>query len=450
MLRDHGARRIYAKALAPNDNSKNQVYLGGDFEVLQVIPGSEPVPGVSGTHGEPIFKSALTFSWLDDEGRAFPAPAAQLILYPQYPEVRMSGFLRGARWAPNDVLTVRDEGRVLLLGVTATEQIFGIAAASDTPLARELRGLNDLPTVGVLLDLGVPDGPSAEDSKAELLKRLCEISKKGWIDAWRLLPDGSRAPCNGTNCVGVTLESELGILANGRAEPDFLGWEVKAATVANLAKPRLGTITLMTPEPSRGFYKEAGVEAFLHRYGYPDKKGRRGRINFGGIHRVGSRHPSTSLRLEVAGFDPNTDSVTDSDGHVALVDRAGTIAAAWSFPSLLLHWTKKHANSAYIPASASLGNDRKYRYAGTALIAGGTDFLKLLSAITSGAVYYDPGIKLERTENGQSTKRRSQWRVNGKDLSALYRSSEWLDACAQESVDSRSQRWYSAGNSSRT
>lgn len=440
MFSDRGARRIYAKALAPNDNSKNQIYLGGDFEVLQVIPGGEPIPSVAGTHGEPIFKCPLALSWLDDEGRMFPAPTAQLILYPQYPEVRLSGFLRGAKWAPNDVLTVRDEGRVLLLGVTATDRIFGIAAAADTRLAREVRALGDLPTVGVLLDLGVPDGPSAGDSKAELLRRLCEISQKGWIEAWRLMPDGSRAPCNGTNCVGVTLESELGILANGRAEPDFLGWEVKAATVANVEKPRLGTITLMTPEPTRGYYREAGVEAFLRRYGYPDKKGREDRINFGGLHRAGSRHPITGLELTVVGYDRSSDSVTNSDGDIALVDSSGMVAAAWSFPSLLQHWTKKHANTAYIPALSSPDSSRKYRYGGSVLVTGGTDFLKLLSAISSGLVYYDPGIKLERGPSGLRAKRRSQWRVNGKALSALYRQSAWMQACAHVLGPSESHR----------
>ena len=34
----HGAVRFYAKRLAPNDNSKNQVYLGGGFGALNIIP----------------------------------------------------------------------------------------------------------------------------------------------------------------------------------------------------------------------------------------------------------------------------------------------------------------------------------------------------------------------------------------------------------------------------
>ena len=38
LMRLQGAVRLYAKKLAPNDNSKNQIYLGGDFSALNVIP----------------------------------------------------------------------------------------------------------------------------------------------------------------------------------------------------------------------------------------------------------------------------------------------------------------------------------------------------------------------------------------------------------------------------
>jgi hypothetical protein len=37
-FRDHGATRVVAKQLAENDNSKQQIYLGGSFEVLQLLP----------------------------------------------------------------------------------------------------------------------------------------------------------------------------------------------------------------------------------------------------------------------------------------------------------------------------------------------------------------------------------------------------------------------------
>lgn len=40
----HEAARFHAKRLAPNDKSKNQIYLGGSFEAFNIIHHS-PVEG---------------------------------------------------------------------------------------------------------------------------------------------------------------------------------------------------------------------------------------------------------------------------------------------------------------------------------------------------------------------------------------------------------------------
>ena len=37
-LYELGAERIIVKQLANNDNTKQQVYLGGSFEVIQLLP----------------------------------------------------------------------------------------------------------------------------------------------------------------------------------------------------------------------------------------------------------------------------------------------------------------------------------------------------------------------------------------------------------------------------
>jgi hypothetical protein len=72
--------------------------------------------------------------------------------------------------------------------------------------------------------------------------------------------------------------------------------------VSKFTRPDSGTaITLMTPEPTGGFYKERGVEAFIRKFGYPDKNDRPDRLNFGGIHRAGERQPSTGLTLRLTG-----------------------------------------------------------------------------------------------------------------------------------------------------
>jgi hypothetical protein len=37
-MRAAGANRFYAKALSPNDNSKNQPYFRGDLSILNILP----------------------------------------------------------------------------------------------------------------------------------------------------------------------------------------------------------------------------------------------------------------------------------------------------------------------------------------------------------------------------------------------------------------------------
>ena len=54
-------------------------------------------------------------------------------------------------------------------------------------------------------------------------------------------------------------------------------------------------------------------------------------------------------------------------------------------------------------------------------LAQGTDPLRLLRALAAGAVYYDPGIKVEQASTAHpATKRRSQFRVASRNIAALY------------------------------
>lgn len=83
--------------LAANDNSKNQIYLGGSFDVLNIFPVSDIAADDSGDWKRTRFKTELEFYWLSQEGNSHHAPYSQLILYPRYPEVRFSGFLTGGK-----------------------------------------------------------------------------------------------------------------------------------------------------------------------------------------------------------------------------------------------------------------------------------------------------------------------------------------------------------------
>ncbi len=115
LFANNGCKEILVKNLAPNDNSKNQVYFGGSFEIINVLPISSVETVDAGDWKRERFKASVNFSWISDEGAIFPAPNTQLILYPKYPEVHFSGFLLGCKNAPSELMTQRLANRLLFI-----------------------------------------------------------------------------------------------------------------------------------------------------------------------------------------------------------------------------------------------------------------------------------------------------------------------------------------------
>lgn len=116
---DKGCSKIFVKSLSANDNSKNQVYLAGNFDLLNVFPFEEIIADSSGDWKKDRFKASLNFSWIKSDGTLSLAPKAQLILYPKYPEIRFSGFLQQSENPPSDLMTIRLIGRLLFMSVTS-------------------------------------------------------------------------------------------------------------------------------------------------------------------------------------------------------------------------------------------------------------------------------------------------------------------------------------------
>lgn len=429
MLRERGVERLFFKKLAPNDNSKNQIYLGDELSVLSILPSGELSEEVSSSEkpsagGKQRLKAPVPLFWLDAEGGIHGAPNAQLILYPQYPEVRLSGFLSGSSIQLGEWFDPRKQGRlpgrILLLGTARNGRLYGHLALPGSALEKQVTALHILASFGTLAEVPFVD----DDGTSELMRELRRIHKLGWIASQRLDADLGLVPCNSQNCGGYTLEARLGITPNGYAEPDFHGWEVKTFGVSSFDRLGPQVITLMTPEPDGGFYKDAGVEAFIRRFGYADVRGRPDRINFGGIHVLGQRHHRTGLRLVLTAFDEGTQKIRDVNGGIALLAN-GDCAALWSYRKLIEHWKKKHDKAVYIPNMGEVGPPRRYRYGEKVLLGRGADFENLLSAVIAANVYYDPGIKLENASGDTpKVKRRSQFRIKARDLKTLYRSFE--------------------------
>lgn len=417
-----GASSFYCKPLAENDNTKQQVYLGGSFEVLKQLPFSE-IRSDTGVK-IPNFKASIYLSWINTAGQAAQAPGAQLILYPEYPEVRLSGFLRGCSLAPSKLMqpvakelrqhSNGPDGRYLFFGITPDRKILAYLSATGSAVSSEAAQKTDNGTFspnGVLFQIFDEE---KIDSRTILLEHLREIHRAGWHNSIRLSKDGNIMPYTALNGGGYTLEALLGVKPNGESAPDFMGWEIKA-----YGKSR---ITLMTPEPDSGFYGENGVAAFVRKYG---RKLPNDVLYFTGTHKVGQPCKASGQTLSLDGFDVNEGKITKVDGGIHLIDAAGDISASWTFSGLISHWSRKHSAAAYVPYEKKSTPAIQYLYKSPVLLGTDTDFSFFLSSLGRGEIIYDPGSKITNASAQRSqVKARSQFRMNVRNLSHLYQSFE--------------------------
>lgn len=466
---DYGCSDLYIKKLSPNDNSKNQPYFSSHLTDLSFIPTGEIEASETRSRKKTISKSdnrrvkyqaSLDFQWIDAEGHIFPAKNTKLIYYPQYPEVRFSGFILGSgvkisRWMdPNK--NGREHGRWLVLGVGNNQKVLGYLVTPEHFLANELNqtfgssknifnriGIERPPALSATEELF--EIPSADTKistpfplayvtttaagRDQLKQKLINIHNKGWIDGAKLDTNGNRQPYNAPNAAGYTLEAEFGIKPNGNAQPDFQGWELKQFGVKSFPKVSAKPTTLLTPEPNGGTYIAEGIQKFMRQYGYDDKNGIDDRLNFGGRHICDKKCSATDLTLVLQGFDKGTSEITKATGSVCLIDDNDNVAAEWTFAKLMNHWKTKHNKAAYIPCITEVLSKtrRQYKFGNVVELGEGTTFQLFLSATADGLVYYDPGIKIENaTSQNPKIKKRSQFRIAHKNLSKLYQKFESL------------------------
>lgn len=474
LYRSFNVDRLIFKKLSPNDNSKNQPYMGGHLTDLGFLPTSEIVASDSKSNKsnnpkrQIKYTTELNYSWLSPEGKLYKAPNAKLIYYPQYPEVRLSGFLAKCEFDMGGWMDPtkkgRSEGRVLFFGIKNSGEILAYLATPDSRIAKEIDDYNPTELSGIFRELiisrnnqfsqtdlftGIDEEVIAKkvadeagvyateldlksnvlSPKETLIRELRRIHLKYWIQSKRLNTNGVAIPYSAMNGGGYTMEAELGIIPNGIAEPDFMGWEVKQFGVKKIHLINSKPLTLMTPEPDGGHYVDRGVEMFVRKYGKPNTKGILNRYDFTGKHVANVPCTSTNLTLVSEGFDLDSNAMTNAAGSIALLDTKGNIASSWSFTKLMKIWMRKHAKAVYIPSISQKepGTIKEYYYGKNVRLFEGTSIIRLLKAIEEGHVYYDPGIKLENADTNPKTKRRSQFRIKSASLDKLYDKQKVVD-----------------------
>ena len=406
-----GASRVFCKRLSENDNSKQQIYLGSSFEVLSFFPFGEvkSYPALS----QPNFKAPLKFFWVTPDG-CEQAVDTKLILYPAYPEVRLSGFLRGCSISPSDCMQPiprgerqREDRRVLIFGTSKDGRTFSHLARPGSQISEEiLTKFASEQKPHLFLELTRPIGALA--NKSDVLFALRTIHEAGYHPSCRLNAAGKKIPYHATNGGGFTLEALLDIVPNGSANPDYLGWEIKS-----YSKSR---ITLMTPEPDGGLYREIGASEFVIKYGHATSEMV---TYFTGAHYANKPCDSTGMTMQLIGYDPRNPQKLDPGGAVCIIDSSGELAASWSFAALLSHWNRKHAFAAYVPCRSE-SEPKRYFYDSPILMGEHTDFSKYLNALSRGLIVFDPGSKVTKTTKRSNVKARSQFRTSVRNLPALY------------------------------
>lgn len=420
LFASHGVRTLYVKHLArKQDNDKNQIYLGKGLDgILNLFPAriversaSESTAKRRSSSGKPKLEALFDLAWMGDNGHLESVPGARIIDYFQYPEARLSGFLTGCDAAPDALrrTSLAKYGRrILVLGTASSGMVIGMVLTErDDPLVGSFPELPVLAAVPVFRVLSTTAAAGVAPLDL-LLSELRAIVAAGWHPSVILKPGASApVPFRGNQGAGYTLEALLGVAANAAKEPDAHGYEIKSY--------RGSRISLMTPTPDGGFQGERSFREFMARYGRPAIKGD-GSHRFTGLHRVGKPCSSTGLELRVKGYDAASDSFDASSGiAVEMIDpAAGDIVASWSLERLANSWNAKHASALYVFAEArDAGGEVQYRYASEALVGEGTDVFRLLRAIHTGLVYYDPADSVYADGD---QKVRPQWRMSSANL----------------------------------
>lgn len=465
-LRLLGADRAVVKMLPKNGNDKNQVYWGSSFSSLYNnfdLTLAERGASISLTKNsskpgsfipEAVFNN---FEWVKRDGSLVRARNVKVIIYTQYPEARLSGFLSVANTMPQSLSVSYtkanpDSKRLLVLGRLPGGACVALVYLDvSAALASEVAALPGLEGSRVCKLLTIEQGYSDR-----LFGQLAGIVSRP-MKGCRLDAFGKTLPFTGTQVCGYTLEHALGIIPNAGKDGDLYGIELKTHTQVK--------VTLFTPEPDFGLYAE-NFEKFMRQYGY--QNGEEWRVT--GVHRANERCKKSGLTLlvreyrvaEPGGSKP--DWIRDEKGEkkpfpydsmtsltskmesveVVLVDDDGRVAAGWSLERLMNNWGAKHNEVVYISAAkndnskqfeADQGFAYEVTFAPKVIWCRETSAERLLKAIDTGVIFLDPAPKFVPDDLSKN-KRRAQWRVNDvtKAVHTLYERVEMHDLAARKAT----------------
>ena len=222
-----GVRTLYVKKLSnKQDNDKNQIYLGngkGVNSIINLFPAkliyglpSESKMKRRSAKGAAKIEAHLNFYWLYENGDSYHAPTTKIINYFQYPEARLSGFIKGCKNAPQAIRRTKQSeygARILMLGIGLNDITYGLLLTElDDPLVTNFPELTIFESIPIL-NIHIIGKSQKLIPKDQLLSELREISGD-WHPSV-ILKDKVVGPeaFKGNQGAGYTLEALLDVVA---------------------------------------------------------------------------------------------------------------------------------------------------------------------------------------------------------------------------------------------
>ena len=185
----------------------------------------------------------------------------------------------------------------------------------------------------------------ASDIADELLNKLVKISNKGFI----------RTVTSGDTGIGMTVESELGIVANSSRSPDYKGIELKSSRVGQKLSQK-NRSTLFSCVPDWSLSPSAPKEKLLEKRGYIDSDGL-----------LALRHTISALKPNSLGLFFDLDYVNGYLRQMFKDVNANEFNAehdtTWLLEELKKRLIEKHKETFWVKAiSQGIGNSEEFHY----------------------------------------------------------------------------------------
>lgn len=412
-----GSEKILIKLLKPNDNSKNQIYMGGDFSALQMFPTGKVVRS-EGTSNKKkktseILKAQLPLLWLNESGQLEASKFATFILYPQYPEVRMSGMLMGCRNAPSPIINSRDEGRILIFGISKSKsEVICFALKHQDHASEEIRNQiasGHFESAGIFYTLKPQKRPIDV-----IVGKLRTIDFTVYHKTF-YLTHGQRIYTTSRNSCGTTLEGLLGIEANSSPTPDWNDWELKAVSTSKYPQPYPSSrVTLLTGEPDGGLYV-TNLNQFI--------------LNYTHVTGPNQRYFTGPWDMKKGVFKGLQLSYNEIESKIVLMatNPNPIEVACWDLATIINHWKSKHQHAVFVPYTKD--NHKQVRFSPLVCVGEGATFKLFFSALRNGTILLDPGVRFSYKPEKEKWKvhKRTQWRTVLKQLPTIYSLFSFID-----------------------